>query len=318
MKRLSSLSYLLFFVLILSATFISFTSCSANETVKDSEIASAEKIFIFKYGDDIYRAEFNDKKISRLFKNEKEIPKEQLNDYKDIVNYELKMLTDDLSFRQEKPGRIKIFIDQDSFNEDTLQFDEEYEPDFPMLFKFKLDDDFLSDLRLQIDSLVKELKNKDFEIYINPEKLREPMLKYRKYFRDFNLPEPPEFDKEKFRKDKEEFFKEKKNLDSLNKNLREMFRNIKPHQKKNIEIIELKKNTLRNKNQNCLVRELKEQLIKDGVINSTDEGFYFKIQDDKITVNNKSLPEHLIDKYKKLISKYEDTTSEYEVIVETE
>lgn len=58
------------------------------------------------------------------------------------------------------------------------------------------------------------------------------------------------------------------------------------------------------KNLGGFTKEIKKELVKDGIIKSEDENFSLSLDSDKITVNDKELPAGLSDKYKDLYTKH--------------
>ncbi|MCL6495856.1 MAG: hypothetical protein K6T54_13925 [Ignavibacterium sp.] len=239
MKRLITANEFSSLLIGLSVSLLVLTSCSASETTKNSEVKTSDKTFIFRDGQDIYRVEFDGKRIASLYKNDSKIPDNEIDNYKGLIEYELKNLTKDLYAEKEKPTRIKIFIDKDKSENDTTEYDEE-DFDDPMSFRFRIDDDFLKDMKTDLDSLMKDLKDKDFEVYINPEELREQMKEYKKYFRNYTLPKPPKIDIEEFNRELKKFNEQLKRqkplIDSLEIELRERLKDLKKLQKENKEI----------------------------------------------------------------------------------
>ncbi len=302
MKQIATTKKFGYFFLSISFSLLLLTTCSSGETVGNAETLTADKTFIFKDGTDNYRVEFDGDKIKSIYKNNQKPPDNEIDNYKDLVMYELKNLTKESYSNKDKSKRIKIFIDKDSAERDTSESDED-EFDFPMSFKFKIDDDFLKDMRIELDSMLKELKDKDFEIHINPDDMKSEMHKFKKHFKNIIPPEPPEFDKDKFKEEMKKFREEIKKLDSIDIDLKGKFRDLK---KRNIEIIELKKNAAEHKKTKSFVNELKEELVKDGYLDSIDSELRFKMNDDKISVNGQDLPRELVSKYKELFKKHHE------------
>lgn len=288
-----------YFLFSLSVSFLLLTACSSSETVNNSESTTSYKTFTFKDGNDLYRVEFDNNKIKSIFKNNQKLPDNEIDNYRDRVIYELKNLTNDFYSNREKPKRIKIFIDKDFAERDSLESDKE-EFEYPMSFKFKIDDDFLKDMRIELDSMMKELKDKDFEIYISPDDMKSEIRRFKEHFKKFSLPEPPKFDRDRVKEEMKRFREEMKKLDSIDIDLRDMFRDFQKQKKRNIEIIELKRNSDEQKKAKYLINELKEELMKDGFLESIDSELKFQMNDDKMSVNGKVLPEELICKYKEL------------------
>lgn len=306
-----------YFLFSLSMILLFLSACSTGETVKNSESEASEKTFIFRDGSDIYRVEFDDSKIKSVYKNNQKLPAEEIKNYKDLVEYELKNLTKDITSKDGKPKRVRIFIDKDDAESDTTEYEDE-EFDFPKSFRFRLDDDFLKDMRIELDSLMKNLKDKDFEIYINPDDMKEYRFKLKEHFKNFTPPEIPEFDKDKFREEMKKFREELKKLDSIDIDLRDMLKDFKEKKKRNIEIIELKKKAAEHKNTKSFVDELKEELVKDGYLDSTDSELRFKMEDEKIYVNGKELPEESVSKYKELFKKHHKRDFDGQILIEIE
>lgn len=314
MKQIATTKELGYFFLSISFSLLLLTACSSGETVRNSETTTADKTFIFKDGSDNFRVEFDGDKIKSIYKNNQKLPDNEIDNYKDLVMYELKNLTKDSYSNKDKSKRIKIFIDKDSAESDTSESDED-EFDFPMSFKFKIDDDFLKDMRIELDSMLKELKDKDFEIHINPDDMKSEMHKFKKHFEKIIPPEPPEFDRDKFKEEMKKFREEMKKLDSIDIDLKGKFRDLK---KRNIEIIELKKNAAEHKKTKSFVNELKEELVKDGYLDSIDSELRFKMNDDKISVNGQDLPKELVSKYKELFKKHHERDFDGQILIEIE
>lgn len=226
-------------LIVLLGSMLTLTSCSTSEATKNSQIKTSEKTFIFRDGKDIYRVEFDGNRISSLYKNENKVSDNEIDNYNDLVENELKNLTKDFFVKKEKPKRIRIFIDKEESEKDTTQFEKDKEV-CPMIFRFKLDEDILKDMRLHLDSLMNELKDKDFEVYINPDELREKMKEFKKHFKHYTLPEPPEIDLEEFNREMKKFNEQLKRqkplIDSLEIELREKLNELKKLKKENQEI----------------------------------------------------------------------------------
>uniref|UniRef100_A0A832DEV5 Lipoprotein n=1 Tax=Ignavibacterium album TaxID=591197 RepID=A0A832DEV5_9BACT len=319
MKRLITSNEFSSLLIGLSVSLLVLTSCSASETTKNSEVKTSDKTFIFRDGQDIYRVEFDGKRIASLYKNDSKIPDNEIDNYKDLIEYELKNLTKDLYAEKEKPTRIKIFIDKDKSENDTTEYDEE-DFDDPMSFRFRIDDDFLKDMKTDLDSLMKDLKDKDFEVYINPDELREQMKEYKKYFKNYTLPKPPKIDMEQFHKEMKKFREQMKhhklNIDSLETELRDKMKDLIKEQKKRIEIIELKDENDEYNKSESFVDELKDELIKDGYLDSSSKEFSFRMDEEKISVNNKELPKELLNKYKEIFRKHHGRNLNGQIFIE--
>lgn len=292
------------------------SACSSGETVKSTESSVSDKTFIFKDGSDTYRVEFEGDKIKSIYKNNQRIPDSETDNYKDLVNYELKNLTRDSYSDKQKSNRIKIFIDKDRAGKDS-SYSEEEEFDLPPFsFKFKFDDDFMKDFKVELDSLMKELKDKDFEIYINPDDMKSDMYRFKKFFRKIPPPEIPKSDIKKYKEGLKKYIEQMKKLDSIDIDLRDMYKDLKKKSKRNIEIIELKKNAAEHKKSKFFINELKEELIKDGYLESLDSDLHFRMNDDKINVNGKDLPLELVDKYKDIFRKHYNRDFDEEILIE--
>jgi hypothetical protein len=301
----------------LSLVLFILNACSASESTGNQKMDSSVKTFIFRDGNDVYRVEFNGKQITSLFKNERKIPDDEIDNYKDLIVYELKHLTRDFVAEKEKPTRIKIFIDKDKSENDTTKFDEEDNIDIPMLFKFKMDD---KDFEVKLDSLLKDLDDKHFEIYINPDDIREPMMKFKKHFRDFTPPQTPDIDLEKFYKEMQKFREQMKfnspEYDSLFYKFREKMKEFKKRKNKNIEIIELNNNDEEIEDSESFINEIKKELVKDGYLDSVESPIHFMMNEDKISVNNKDLSEELLDKYKEIFRKHHGRNLNGQILIE--
>lgn len=304
------------FLLFVFMSALLLSACSSGETVKNTESAASDKTFLFKDGSDTYRVEFEGDKIKSIYKNNQRIPDSETDNYKDLVNYELKNLTKDSYSDKQKSKRIKIFIDKDDAEKDSSYSDEEKFDIPPLSFKFRFDDDFMKDFKVELDSLMKELKDRDFEVYINPDDMKSDMHRFKKYFRKIPPPKIPETDINKYKEEMKKFFEQMKKLDSIDVDLRDMHKKLKKNLKRNIEIIELKKNAAEHKKTKYFINELKEELIKDGYLESPDSDFHFRMNDDKINVNGKDLPVELVDKYKDIFKKHYNRDFDEEIFIE--
>lgn len=239
MKRFFTAKEFSSILIALLGSMLILTSCSMGEATKNSQLKSSEKTFIFRDGQDTYRFEFDGNRITSLYKNENKVPDNEVDYYKDLVEYKLKNLTKDFFVKKEKPKRIRIFIDKGELEKDSTRLEKDKE-DCPKIFRFKPDEDMLKDMRLHLDSLMKELKDKDFEVYINPDELREQMKKFKKHFKNFTLPELPKIDIEEFNREMKKFYeqlkKQKPLLDSLEIELREKLNKLKKLENENREI----------------------------------------------------------------------------------
>lgn len=303
---LITLSALIFFALI--------TACSSGEAVKDEEFYSSDKKFIFKDGNDLYRVEFKGDKISKILKNGTAIPEENIKDYEALVNYELKSLLKESHVRKEKPKRIKVFINKNDCEKDTLlEKDESF--DETKVFHFRFDDEIFNEMKSDIDSIMKELKDKDIEVHIDFDDLKNQLKHFKELFRDRQHLALPHFDKDKFREEMKKFREELKNLDSIDIDLRDMLKEIQKD--RNIEIIELRKKSADSNKHDSFLNVLEKELLKDGLIESTESDFSFKMNDDEIIVNGKKIPKSLNEKYRELFAKYEKD-GDVEILIEND
>jgi hypothetical protein len=297
---------------ILMVTILLISSCSTSSETESSFDKSikpkGEQTLHFTHKENEqtvdYEVIFRDDKIISLYLNGIKIPDSEIKGYEDIVYNKLNRM------RKEINDDDVVFVfrlNSDEFKERMNEFREKFKDDE---FKFRFDKE---KFKADMDRLKEELKNKKIVINLDKEKMKKNMQKLREHLKELEF-EKPEFD-----------FDFDFDFDDLNDKMKKL--KIKIMKKDNVHRIEteklekdmeklkeemgdlsIKMNDLEielDKLDNFLTA-LKEELVKDNLINSVDDNLELEMSGDKMIVNEKEITGSLFSKYKNMYENHFD------------
>lgn len=265
-KKSLSIPTLLILVAAFAFGFDATRENSGDEkSKKDSlktEIVSIETTIDGK--DVKYKGEFTEGKLKTLYKNGAKVSDEDFKKEKKIF---LKKLNK-LNSKNQKHHAEFTWVSPEELDINIDVDLDKMKQELSMIQKNILMNDSL--LSIEMDSLDKKLKkfsiviNDDFEA-MHDKKMIKPFRKFKKFY--FAPPNGKYKIEINLKKEKDELEKIEKEIEFSSKNL----------------------------------DELKEELLKDGLIKDGEDEIKIEIEDDEILINDKPVPENLKEKYKKLL-----------------
>lgn len=264
--------------LIFVSMCFAFSACSASsENLSSSNEDNLEQITIQNNeGESIIKIQGD--KVLSIIKNGKELSEDEKTFY--------------LQELQSKPGFFTWYDVHPKFDFD----------------KYKIKMKHFCD-----DSLAK-----NFHINFNNKEFQAEMKKLQEKIADMNLPDFKfNFNDEEFRAQMEKLDSNLQNIeieipeinidldeDCLKEALSDISENLDDEMNKldfnmnelNFELIKV----------NEFIRDLKSEMVKDGVLNNKDEAINIDFESDAIKINGKVIPEILKEKYKAMFEKYFD------------
>jgi len=276
----------IFFSLFILSSSVGICACSAakpdtSETSvqKVQGITSGEKVFTFtdttNGGNNYYKVIFRADTISELYKNNRKIPSDKLDDYSDKIysalgdvswgrshffhspwakrfhseffnKDEMKKLSKEL--KRLKNIKIDINFDTSAFNENMKQLDSNLAN---MHFKMNFDwDKFHKNMR----RMQEDLKNRKFNININMKDLQERMKALKEELKDLNI-----------------------DLGGVDKKVDKFGE---------------------------FTKSLKKELVKDGIIGNSGVKINVEMNSNEVTVNGKAVSGSLAKKCRELYKSY--------------
>lgn len=274
------------FSLLILFSSVSIYACSTakpdtlnQSTSKVEGITPGEKAFTFTDTTDgsnnFYKVIFRADTISELYKNNKKIPTNKINNYNDKIysalgdiswrgfhfshkpwvkefhseffnKDEMKKLSKEL--KKLKNIKIDINFDTSAFNENMKQLDSNLAN---MHFNMNFDWD---KFHKNMQHMRNELKNRKFDININMKELQERMKALKKELKDLNL-----------------------DLGGVDKKAGKLGE---------------------------FTKSLKKELVKDDVIKNTEAEINVEMDSSKVIINGKKVPEDLSKKYREMYKSY--------------
>lgn len=159
--------------LLFIATLFACSSVYPQEEQINSDDLTPEKSFSFKENGSYWKVDFNDDKISALYKDGVKIPSEEIDQYKKMIYKNLNKLTGE---RDYLVGIIpKLNFDSDKLKEDIEKLRENFNKD--KFFNFKHDFDkgkFKEDMK-KFEEQMKRFNEKELDMYFDSEKFKEKM-----------------------------------------------------------------------------------------------------------------------------------------------
>jgi hypothetical protein len=272
---------------IIASSLLIFASCGPEAyTQEDTSKQKGEQSLYFTQNENgnkvHYEVNFDDGEISSIYKDGVKIPDNEIKDYEDLINDELNSIKDNKHDFFILPSPHVFHFDMDSMNEKMKEMRKKLKAEN---FHFKFDHKkFKEDMK----KMREELKNLDnIVIHIDKDKICENLDKSLMHLNNLNFDFDFDFDA-----DKHEISME--NLEEEMENLKEEMSDL------SIEMKDLNKEM---KTLSKFLEAVKSELVKDELINSTDEDFDLELKSTGMKVNGEKVSENLFEKYKKM---YED------------
>lgn len=312
-----SLPKILAMIFLIGGALLIHACTSTQDSVKvnnngNNNLGKGEEAFAFydtTGGQETYwKAVFKDHKLNQLYKNGIQLPDSLIPDYKDLVYNRIDNVT---GFHTKFKFRIHdLPFDSTFFNQKMKPFKDHLMWVTPDSCYFNFDN---KNFHLEMDSLnkkLKKLKHFNFDFKFDSLKFNDEMKEMMKSLKHIHFDSSGfRMNMKEFEKNMKEFQREMKNkkfdmdidlsgldhqMDSLDKQLHVFKLDLSGVNK------ELKK-------YHKFEKELKKEMLKDGIIKNDDESLKISVGSNSISVNGKKLPDKLVKKYKKL---YKDMMGE--------
>lgn len=291
-------------------TLLFFQACSsANESTKLNNIKPDDDktYFSFKTHEDgvstRWKVEFQNDEISALYRNEKQIPDDRINDYEDMIYEKLSEIHHN-NYDRRSTHNIDVDIDMDSLEEGLERMAEELSR---LKIHVDFDEDNFNDNMEKLEKELEKLKDLDIDIHIDPETFNENMKDLEENLKDIRVNIPQfHFDKEKFDTNIKELMENLNNenyvknnkfkidMNCFHKNMKS-FKNKMNKTKASLSEMDTKLNRLHR-----FIDKLKVELVKDGVIKTEDEDIEISFYNDALEINDIKVSDELFDKYSSL------------------
>lgn len=309
---------ILFAVVVFTALF-SLTSCSSEVAENNSSNQTSytgDKSFSFKEGGSNWRVDFDEEKISAVYKGGTRIPDDQIGQYKEMIYEKLDGLKQD--YHKPSGNVHRLHFDMDNFNGEMKKFKDDFDRDSLMHFKIEFDEDEFEKNMEELGERLNDLKDKKIDLYFDSEDFKENMKELEENLK--TLPAPPNppdvdidvyLDMDDFKEGLIKLGESFKHLDfkidssvfdmkDLHKNMKELEKNMKDLK---IELHDIRGET---KKLNSFLEELKTELVKDGYLNSVDEEYGLEMSKERTEINGKAVTQEHHNKYKEIYKRYFD------------
>jgi chromosome segregation ATPase len=291
----------LIYLFLLPGLMLLLSSCSSESfTQQENEKQTGEQTLTFseeENGKDVhYEVNFKNGEISSVYKDNIKIPENEIKNYQDLINDKLSSLRkddDDFYVFRHKPH--SYHFDMKEFKENMKDWKEKFKGD---QFKFEFDKE---KFKADMDKLKEELKDMDeIVIKIDRDKIKKELdgIKIPKFNFDFDTDELNENMKRitiEIEKNQDEL---EFNMDELMEEMEQLDEEMKDLSKE-MEKLDKEMKILDN-----FLNDVKEELVKDGLIKNSDEEFKLKLSKDEMEINGEKVSGALHSKYKELYKKH--------------
>ena len=296
---------------IVVCSFLFFASCSSESYTQQDETKEqkGQQTLYFTEHEDgeavHYEANFNNGKITSLYKDGVKVPQDRIKGYEDLVYDNLDSIKKDDNSLFAYHRRPKVFhFNMDSLNNNMKEWRKKFKDE---TFNFKFDHKKFNE---NMEKLKEELKDCDnIVIHFDKDKIRKDIDEGLKHLdelkmHNFNF----NFNEDELNKNLKsitiELEKNKHNLDLNMEDLKEQMDDLKDKMSSlSDKMGDLDKEM---KKLNDFLDEAKVELVKDGLIKSSDEEFELELSPSKMEVNGEKVADNLLEKYKSLYKKHFD------------
>ncbi|HSP87925.1 MAG TPA: hypothetical protein VLN45_07310, partial [Ignavibacteriaceae bacterium] len=239
-----------------------------------------------------YKVNFNEGKISSIYKDNIKIPENEIENYEDLVYDKLNYMSkdDDDFFHHPKP--FVYHFDTDDFKDHMKEFKGKH-------FNFKFDHDKFS---ADMEKLKEELKDMDeIVIEIDRDKIKKDLDESLKHLDKLKI-HKFNFDDEF---DKKIIIELDRNRDDIELNMKELEEEMEKLEEEMGELSEEMKDLDKDmKTLDKFLDTAKSELVKDGLIKSKDEDFDFELNEKEMKVNDEKVSDQLHLKYKEMYKEH--------------
>jgi hypothetical protein len=298
MKNLFIKGKVIPFVLTIGAAFFTlllFSGCSTSgdevQSFKRGGNSEADKVLTFyetSNRDKIkWKVHFKDDEISEVYKDGKRLSRNEIDNYRDLINDKVSGLGRSSKDRNKK---YRVYSLNENLSKDMKKLGEDLKKQ-----KFKIKANIDKDLKKEMKELsieLKKLKDNDIKLWFDKNNFKNEW--------DFNF----EFDTEKFNEEMEKLSENLKNMEikidmpDIKINLEGLEENLKDL---DIKLKDLDKDL---EGINSFFKDLKSELVKDKLIESEDDNVKINFKEGEMYINDKIVSEDLFQKYKAMYKKH--------------
>jgi chromosome segregation ATPase len=242
--------------------------------------------------DNYWQVTFDHDSISQVFRNGSEIPKDQIDNYSDLIydnigeisksprmfsgkdfhfNFDHKKLKEDMKKMKANLREMNFDFGDSTFDNKKFQHE---------MGKMACNLDKLKDIRIRVN--------------FDSDKFEKGMKKLEKRLKNMKF-DDMDFNSEKFNKDMEKMQKElgehKFDINIDLSDLKEKMKDLK---------IKLKGLDKRLDTLKSFMKDLRKELVKDGYIKNENDNFDMELNYHEMKINGEKLPESLYEKYKEM------------------
>jgi chromosome segregation ATPase len=304
-------------IVLLAIIVISGCSSGIEQNTNSNKINfSGDKSFSFKDEGSQWRVDFENDKITSLYKDGNRLLDDEVEKHKEMIYRNLKGLRSEFD---ELSGNVhRFYFDMDKFGDEMEKFKLDFKNDKFMKFKLDFDDEEFEKNMEKLEENLRLLKDKKIELYFDSEEFKENMKELEENLKD--LPVPPispdvdidvYLDMNDFKDGMKNFAESFKNfdvkIDSSDFNMSELRESMK-ELKKNMKGLKIEMHDLKGemKKLNAFLDELKSELVKDGYIKSIEEEINLKMDKDQTRINDVIVKAEDHTKYKELYKRHFD------------
>ena len=304
-------------IVLLAIIVISGCSSGIEDNTNSNQINfSGDKSFSFKDEGSQWRVDFENDKITSLYKDGNRLLDDEVEKHKEMIYRNLKGLRSEFD---ELSGNVHRFhFDMDKFGDEMEKFKHDFKNDKFMKFKFEFDDEEFEKNMEKLEESLKHLKDKKIELYFDSEEFKDNMKELEENLKDLPIPPiPPDVDidvyldmddfKDGMKNFAESFKHFEVKIDSSDFDMSELHESMK-ELKNNMKGLKIEMHDLKGemKKLNNFLDELKSELVKDGYINSVDEEFNLEMNKDYTKIDNVNVKIEHHKKYNELYKRHFD------------
>ncbi len=302
-----------FLFLLISSSFYSCTSTAQENLQKDSDsedlkAGSNEKVFLFHKStngkDNYWKAVFKNQELVELYKNNKKISDENLDDYKDMINDEIARLND---YHFDFPRHNFHFqYNREALDSAMKQLHESLShKDFSWIDSAFNSEEFRSEMDSLRDHL-KELKKMKFNFHFDTAAFNHGLKELKENLAHLNFNKHDfECDMGAFREGMKKFHEEMEhnrfNGEDFKIDMKDFSHQMEKFKDEMKDFhFNMEKFKKEMKKFKAFMKDTRHELVKDNLIKNEDDDFEMKMNSKEMFINGNKVPDNLFKKYKEL------------------
>lgn len=285
-------------VLIIGTAFLTllfFPGCSTSgdevQSFRRGGNSEADKVLTFyerSNGDETkWKVHFKDDEISEVYKDGKRLSKNEIDNYKDLINDKVSGLGRGSKDRNKK---YRVYSLNDDFSKEMKKLGEELKNQ-QIKIKANIDKNLKNEMK-ELSIELKKLKDSDVKLWFDKDNFNKEW--------NFNF----EFDTEKFNEEMEKLSENLQNIE-IKVDMPDIKINLKGLEE-NLKNLDLKLKDLDKELEgiNGFFKELKLELVKDNLIEREDDDVKINFKKEGMYINDKIVSEELFQKYRAMYKKH--------------